>query len=315
MEYLKLEEKIDLWKASLREAGAFSEAQLYELEDHLQERLNDLLARGYAEEAAFEEATTSIGQPIELSAVYSINNRPLILKQLLLFFLLGFPLVAFIFQLFYFLWNLTGIVLIENGLRGFDYSVAIMIPGTLLLLTLAWKTFRNPYWLVQVPRKLIQQRPARLLAILGFVSTLLMAQHVFYTEWLFDNGFLNPKTYLQFDFAEPLSVLNVFSWITLIIIPLMLFFSIVLDTIQRNSFSKNLWNKICLATMLIGFHVFTSLRNVVQFLFFSPIKTGSFRETEIAIEMVSICGIIGLSTIGLLLLRKMDKKGRLISGA
>ncbi len=132
MEYLKLEERIDIWKDSLREAGAFSEEQLYELEDHLQERLNDLLASGYTEENAFEAATLGIGQPMELSAAYSINNKPLILKQLLLFFLLGFPLVAFIFQLFYFTWNLTGIALIESGLRGFNYSLGMMIPGTIL---------------------------------------------------------------------------------------------------------------------------------------------------------------------------------------
>jgi DNA-binding PadR family transcriptional regulator len=49
----KLEEKIDLWKDSLQEAGAFSEDQRYELEDHLQEKLNDLLASGYSEAVVF----------------------------------------------------------------------------------------------------------------------------------------------------------------------------------------------------------------------------------------------------------------------
>ena len=100
MQEIKLEEKIDLWKDSMREAGAFSEEQLYELEDHLHERLTDLLASGISEEVAFTEATTDLGQPIELSTAYSIHNRPLIIKQLLLYFLLGFPLIAIIFQLF-----------------------------------------------------------------------------------------------------------------------------------------------------------------------------------------------------------------------
>ena len=40
------EQKIEAWKESLLEAGAFSEEQLYELEDHLRLKIDDLLASG-----------------------------------------------------------------------------------------------------------------------------------------------------------------------------------------------------------------------------------------------------------------------------
>jgi len=313
MDQQALYQKIDHWKDSLREAGAFSEEQLYELEDHLQERLNDLLASGYSEAAAFEAASESLGQPLDLSAAYSINNRPLMLKQLLLYFLLGFPLIGFIYQAFYLTWNLIGISLIENGIRGFNYGVAILLPGSLLLAFLGWKTFKNPYWLVQVPRKMVQQSRFGLFATLVLIGLLLLGQHSIYSEWFFDNNFLKPRDYLQHDFSEPLSVFYFFSGVAMIVINLMLFFSIALDAIQNSSISKNTWNKICLATLLIGFHFFGALTNFADYFILQFGIHDNLQQVEVTKEMIKICSILTLSIPGLFILRKMDKKGKVLS--
>ena len=105
-----LEKHTEAWKVQLKGSGIFTEAQLLELEDHLQLEIDRLLTEGQSEEAAFSQASMNIGHPLALGKAYSLNNKHLILKHLGIYFLMGFPLIQGILLFFQYSWKLPGVL-------------------------------------------------------------------------------------------------------------------------------------------------------------------------------------------------------------
>lgn len=305
-----LESKITAWKDSLLEAGAFSEEQLYELEDHLRQKMDDLLASGKAEEQAFAQATVAIGHPVALGQQFSINNSRLIIKQLVLYFLLGFPVFAAIGQLFDLSKNLSSLFLLELGWRGLPLSIGAFIPWLSIGLLLLWQTIRSPFWLTQIPRKLAAQSGGVLFLILALSFGLTALGHSVYFAWIFDNNQLSPSDYLLHQISTIPTYLSIASHWALIVIGIYLFFSMAMAAIQRNVRPTQLWRKLCLLSMIGGFFMIGSLISFSLRLM-GPI--GSYAETMQQVQQHVLILMVTLGSTVLFIFRYFHKKGQLFA--
>jgi hypothetical protein len=306
----QLESRITDWKDSLLEAGAFSEEQLYELEDHLRLKLDDLLASGKNEEQAFAQATVAIGHPVALGQQYSVNNSRLIIKQLALYFLLGFPFFAAIEQLFDLSKNLSSLFLIELGWRGVPLSIGTFIPWLGIGALLLWQTIRSPFWFTQIPRRLATQKGGMLFLLLALSFGLTALGHSVYFAWVFDNHQLSPSDYLLHPASVIPTYLSMASYWVLLGAGMYLFFSIAIAAIQRNVHPAQLWQKLCLLSMIGGFFMMGKLLGFSIRLLGS---IGSYAEMMQQIQLHAFILMVTLGSIVLILFRHFHKKGQLFA--
>lgn len=77
-----LEKSIETWLRNFRKHTAFDEGAQQEMEQHIRDHIDDLLAEGYTGEAAFEEAIRSFGEVAPVSKeVKSVQLRPWSLRS------------------------------------------------------------------------------------------------------------------------------------------------------------------------------------------------------------------------------------------
>ena len=302
------EQKIEAWKESLLEAGAFSEEQLYELEDHLRLKLDDLLASGQNPERAFAEATVAIGHPVALGQSYSENNSRLIIRQLILYFFIGFPVFAAIGQIFDLSINLTSLFLLELGWRGIALSIGSFIPWTILGILLLWQTIKDPFWLTSLPRKIAQQKNRVIASILVLFLGIVALAHTFYFEWIFDNNELAPKDYLLYNVSAIPTYISMAAIWALKAIGIFLFFSVSLNAIQKNSRPEHLWRRLSLLSMIGGFFFMV---NLIQYSLNLFGFVGSYTEMMQQLQTHVFSWMAILSIITVIFFRYFHKKGKL----
>jgi len=71
-----IEKEIKGWKHNLIKSGSFEEGQASEIESHLRDEIDTLIAKGFSNEEAFNRAKENVGNNFDLEREYSqINNR------------------------------------------------------------------------------------------------------------------------------------------------------------------------------------------------------------------------------------------------
>ena len=79
-----LEKNITNWRKKLLKQKAFDEGTLQEIEMHLRDHIEDLIAQGLSEKDAFEKATESFGEVKEVAEEeYSIIKRKTSIRSIL----------------------------------------------------------------------------------------------------------------------------------------------------------------------------------------------------------------------------------------
>lgn len=305
-----LDSKITAWKESLLDAGAFSEEQLYELEDHLRLKLDDLLASGHHEERAFAEAAKAIGHPMALGQSYSENNGKLIVQQLVLYFLIGFPVFAAIGQIFDLSKNLTSLILFKLGWRGLELSIGTFVPWAIFAVVFLYLTVKSPFWLTSIPKIIARQKDIVITGILAAFLGLFAVGHTIYFRWAFDSIGLSPKDYLVYDISViPTYIAMAAIW-ALKAVGIILFFSIALDAVIKKNRPDKLWRNLCLLSMIGGFYITGNLINYSINLFGF---IGSYNEMMQQLQTHVFGWMAILSMISVFLFRYLHKNGKLFA--
>jgi len=250
---------IEQWKLSLQTSGLFTEDQLFELEDHLHLKIDDLVADGQAKEKAFQQACLEIGHPAAIGQEYSLANKPLVIRQLAVYFLLGLPLLGGISKLFEILWQWTSIGLLELGFRSVTFSILATLPLVALALSLLIWTIKRPFWVLDIPNTFSRLGKTPLILSLSGVSFLVILTHLFYSYWVNLHQGISTISYLYKGFDGILTSGFIVYNIGLYLLSIGLMLSIIWQAIFPQAKPKSVWQKVRLLALLMGLGFFSKI--------------------------------------------------------
>ncbi len=143
-----LNNAIHNWQTPLRSSGVFTRENLDELADHIKDAFENYPAEELSNKEKFNAVIEQMGDAETLIPGYAENNRPLIAREYILYFLMGaFGIISihFLGKVFQ---DIFAFIAVQSGLTGKNLEFALYVSVFIILLSfivLFISVFRSVY--------------------------------------------------------------------------------------------------------------------------------------------------------------------------